>query len=191
MIGNDLMDLHDPDTAEGAHHPRFDERVFAPQERALLALSTDSRRLRWILWACKEAAYKVVRKLDPHAVFSPPRFVVDLGACEVTWESVRLKIDLDVNPERVHVIASDDLGDLATIVRGVSDVGDATPAVAVRRLACQALAPRLGIGEYSLDVERAGRIPRLSSAGRWLSVDLSFSHHGRFVAFAATLPEPT
>ncbi|MGH7855988.1 MAG: 4'-phosphopantetheinyl transferase family protein, partial [Candidatus Binatia bacterium] len=95
MVGNDVIDLRDPETAPGSQHPRFDARVFAPAERALLGASTDARRLRWILWAAKEAAYKVARKIDARAVFSPRRFVVDLAARHVLWEGTRLRVDVD------------------------------------------------------------------------------------------------
>jgi phosphopantetheinyl transferase (holo-ACP synthase) len=187
MIGNDVIDLLDPETAPGSAHPRFDRRVFAPKERLLLAASTDSRRLRWILWAAKEAAYKVARKLDRRAVFSPPRFVVDLDACEVHWEGRRLSLDVDSDDDRVHAVAS--IGETASgPIRVAAElVGDAAPGAAVRSLACRTLAPFLGLAENALDVDRVDRIPRLTAEGRPLPVDLSLSHHGRFVAFAATL----
>ena len=58
MIGNDIVDLRDPEVQPGASHPRFDRRVFAPEERSALAASGARERLRWILWAAKEAGRK-------------------------------------------------------------------------------------------------------------------------------------
>ena len=40
MIGNDVVDLADPDADPGRLHPRFDGRVFDPSEHALIAAST-------------------------------------------------------------------------------------------------------------------------------------------------------
>ena len=65
MIGNDVVDLGDAEVQPGATHPRFDARVFAREEREALRASGAPNRLRWILWAAKEAAYKAARKLDP------------------------------------------------------------------------------------------------------------------------------
>ena len=36
MLGNDIIDLGDPETRPGARHPRFDARVFTREERAAL-----------------------------------------------------------------------------------------------------------------------------------------------------------
>ena len=57
MIGNDVVDLRDPDADPWRLHARFDERVFHPSERALIAASPQPGRTRWVLWALKESAY--------------------------------------------------------------------------------------------------------------------------------------
>ena len=79
MIGNDVVDLRDPETRPGAQHARFDARVFAASERLALERSRDAGRLRWILWAAKESAFKAARRCDPATVFAPSHFVVELG----------------------------------------------------------------------------------------------------------------
>ena len=44
MLGNDVVDLADPETRRAALHPRFDARAFAPRERAALAAASDRQR---------------------------------------------------------------------------------------------------------------------------------------------------
>ncbi len=66
-IGNDVVDLSDPETRQQGLHPRFDERVFDPRERALLGDSDSPHVLRWAFWAAKESAYKALKRLDPGA----------------------------------------------------------------------------------------------------------------------------
>lgn len=183
MIGNDVIDLRDPETA--SVHPRFDARVFAPAEQALLGASADPGRLRWLLWAAKEAAYKLARKLDRGVIFSPPRFVVNPTAGEIVWEGRRLRLEIDADRDRIHAVAS--IAGADNVLRGVGFVGEVAPGAAARSLARGALAPRLDLPLEELAVVPQGRIPRLSAGGRFLPVDLSLSHHGRFVAFAATL----
>src|SRR5437867_200164 len=62
MLGNDLVDLGDADSCAAALHARFDGRVFDPVEREWIAASPHGERVRWLIWAAKESAYKAARK---------------------------------------------------------------------------------------------------------------------------------
>ncbi len=62
---------------------------------------------------------------------------------------------------------------------------EADPSAAVRALAREELAPLLGTSVAALEIARRGRIPVLRIDGRDAPYDLSLSHHGRFVAYAA------
>lgn len=75
MLGNDVVDLLDVDARPETFHRRFDERVFAPDERRAIAADPRPQALRWAHWGAKEAAYKLARQLDPKFVFSPVRLV--------------------------------------------------------------------------------------------------------------------
>lgn len=190
MIGNDVVDLRDPEARPEALHPRFDARVFAPEERDALARVAAPARLRWMLWAAKEAAYKVARKLDPQVGFSPRRFVVRLEDAQrgiVTHEGARLHLRLDVDAERVHALASEGPIPERELVRGCLRLGPEGPGAsgAVRLAALRALAPLLGAPADQLAFVREGRVPRLRLRGAPVPVDVSLSHHGRFAAFAA------
>lgn len=198
MIGNDVVDLGDPETAPGAQHPRFDERVFAPEERDALARSGAPNRLRWTLWAAKEAAYKVARKLDPRVVFSPKRFVVCLDPTlrgEVRHGAVRFGLRIDVLPEAVHAIASSD-AEVSSAVRSellALPAPGADPGRSVRALAARSLTAALGARPGDVVVVKEGRVPRLEVGGRRATSDLSLSHHGNVVAWAcevSPLEEP-
>ena len=79
-VGNDVVDLDDPETRIEALHPRWAERVFTEAERRALAASRVRHRLHWALWAAKESGYKALRRLDPAAVFSPRAFEIELEA---------------------------------------------------------------------------------------------------------------
>ena len=63
MVGNDIVDLRDPQSRSESLHPRFDTRVFSERERRIIGEAADSERVRWKLWAAKEAAYKLMRKM--------------------------------------------------------------------------------------------------------------------------------
>jgi 4'-phosphopantetheinyl transferase EntD len=71
-VGDDIVDL----AAQPFPSARFVARVFSPFERRLLDRSPDPARTCWTLWAAKEAAFKVGRKLDPSLIFAHSRFEV-------------------------------------------------------------------------------------------------------------------
>jgi phosphopantetheinyl transferase (holo-ACP synthase) len=189
MVGNDVVDLADPEVRCGPAHPRFDERVFAPGEREALRGSAAPERLRWMLWAAKEAAYKLARKRDPQVVFSPARFVVRLDASlhgEVTHRGESFPVSLRLEEEAIHAVAS--AGGPTQIATGLELTSSARDASeAVRELAIRALAERLEIRPEAIRIGRRGRIPILEVQGRAAPLDLSLSHHGRFVGFACDL----
>jgi phosphopantetheinyl transferase (holo-ACP synthase) len=193
MVGNDVVDLADPDTARGATHPRFDERVFAAEERAWLGRNRAEERLRWVLWAAKESAFKALKKLDPRAIFSPHRLIVRLetaSAGSVRYGERLLTVGVKIDRGACHAVTSIDVEPRAIIVSGMrcltADVAE-EPRPAARAFAIHLLAPLLRATERDLAVVSERRVPRLHIAGRPAPVDLSLSHHGRFVAFACAL----
>ena len=111
MVGNDIVDLADPETRLGACHPRFDRRVFAPAELELLATTRSHVRMRWILWSAKEAAYKAARQACATTVFSPSRFVVRLNPAlqgSVRHGSRCWNVRIQLNGNCVHAVVSDE-----------------------------------------------------------------------------------
>ena len=189
MVGNDVVDLRDRSVVGGPRHPRFDARVFAPPEHRALRESEAPNPLRWAFWAAKEAAYKVAKKLDDATVWSPLRFVVHFeGGLEGTVEHAghEYPVRVESDAERVHAVATDARGSFARIRARVAELPtpDADPSAAVRALARADLAPLLGASADALEIARRGRIPVLRLAGADAPLDLSLSHHGRFVAWA-------
>ena len=195
MVGNDVVDLADAEVRSSPLHPRFDQRVFSPlerealQERAALETRAWPDRLRWILWAAKEAAYKLRKQSDPSTIFSPSRFEVSLDDAlrgTVEHEGKRLRVEVTVVGDLVHAVATLS-GSESEIVTGVEASDRPNASRAVRTLTVRNLAQRLGLPESGLCVLRTGRVPRLEVVGRNRRLDLSLSHHGRYVAFACDL----
>lgn len=84
MIGNDLVDLRAREAAGKSGDARFVKRVFTAREAELIGGSASPDTTLWMLWAAKEAAYKVARKLAPDVIFAHSRYEVipDEGALE-------------------------------------------------------------------------------------------------------------
>ncbi len=197
-----MVDLRDPENQPEAIHVRFDERVFTWGERARILAAASPHRMRWVLWAAKESAYKVARKIDPRVCFSPRAFVVrlpgvEIGArqallAEVSHAVGRFQVRLEGTDEWVHAVASvSGAGvsrarwELRSLGRAARRVHGLEARARVRQLARSALATTLSIVPSDIVIAAAAkRVPRVWWRGRRLAIDLSFSHHGRFVACA-------
>lgn len=206
MIGNDVVDLRDPDSDERTHPGRFDERVFSSAERSLIRESPEASRLRWWLWSAKEASFKLARKRDPGTVFSPPRFEVEFTACRDAGRVTHrprsgapehFDIRWLLAADAVHAVASEAgrFPAAPALVHGFrrllpSEAGASGPSRAVRNFARQRLASALAVEEDALEIRSQGRIPVLFLADQLAGADLSLSHHGDWIAFACSI-EPT
>ena len=196
-VGNDVVDLAEPETRLLGLHPRFDERVFGAAERAALEASPERRRLHWALWAAKESAYKVRKRLEPETVFAPKAFAVELFSLpapgrtgvavgRVTHHGERFDLEVHFDETSVHAMARSEGEAGVPLLWRVDDRAHGDPGLAARRLAAAAIGSALGVDPGQLRI--ADRPPVLLHHGRPLDATVSLSHHGRFVAFACSLP---
>ena len=194
MIGNDVVDLCDPDAAPTWRTPAFDARVFTLAERSRIALSTDVVRERWLTWTAKEAAYKLARKADSTAAFIPRRFEVVRCSglrARVLWGASRFECQWVSEESFVHALCflpgaheTSCVGFERIDAGEVDGLSPEALSRAARRLAQQEIARVLAVPEGSLEIRKSNRIPFLCLQGQRLPGDLSLSHHGGMVAFA-------
>jgi phosphopantetheinyl transferase (holo-ACP synthase) len=188
-VGNDVVDLNDPETGFEALHPRWVDRVFTDAERRALDASPVRHRLHWALWAAKESGYKALRRLDPGAVFAPRAFEVELevprdertacrGAVRHRGRTFALEVRLEA--EYVHAVATA-TGTTGWLVAQVERARE-EPGAEVRKAAAAALAEVLDLDAPGLRL--TGCPPVVRHGAATLAVVVSLSHHGRFVAFA-------
>lgn len=205
LVGNDIVDLRDPESRPEALHAGFDARVFTSEEREALSASACRHSLRWTLWAAKESAYKLAKKLDPTVRFLWRSFSVSrigegrVGEGPMLVNSLDGPVDLvDVRVDRtddyVHAIAT-----LAveTLVRGnpyghrCARAGterlkttESDASRTVRDAARIAIASSVELPSEQIRIGAHRGVPVALWRNRRLPVDLSLSHHGRFVAWA-------
>lgn len=191
MVGNDVVDLSDPESDPATLHPRWDSRVFNSAERSQIASEAEPNPLRWKLWAAKEAAYKLARKLDGGIVFSPSRFEVEFGSegrGHVSFASFRFPVRLVDAMDGIHAIAREQSDAEHAIIAGhkriAASADPAAPGREARLLALTQIAAALGAEPSEFEVRRERRIPKLWRLGRPCDLDLSLSHHGGLVGFA-------
>jgi phosphopantetheinyl transferase (holo-ACP synthase) len=206
MIGSDVIDLRDAESRPESFRPRFDERVFLPEERRTIARDPNPLARRWAHWGAKEAAFKLVKQFDSGFVFSPGRWVVHFeaepavsdrranrvrrGAIEIPASSERAArlIDLqsDETSDRVHVVAipmGSDWSAVDVTVEAIAQTS-ADRSVAVRELAAGEISRRLGVARARVTIGKRDRIPIVLLDGRPTSLSLSLSHHGVWIASA-------
>ena len=192
-VGNDVVDLDDPDTRLDGLHPRWDERVFGAAEREALEASPSRHLLHWALWAAKESAYKAQKRLDPETVFAPRELEIELSALPATRAGVAVGralhrgravgIEVHVDGACLHAVARSEGEDARLLWGAEAALGD--PGAGARRLAAAAIGRALGLDPSDLRI--VGRPPVATLRDRRIEVGVSLSHHGRFVAFACTL----
>jgi len=184
LVGNDLVAWAVGLNVGKANDRRFVARVFTAQERARIETAANPDLVLWTLWAAKESLFKIVRKTDPKAVFSPQRFEVLpaegglVGA--VIWQELRAEWTVMISTEWLHVCAV--LGpagaELKRVSTSVGPVGRQESA-GVRHLATALLAQTGFPG-----CEVRGRPPRVYQRRVPLAGDLSLSHDEGFGAVA-------
>ena len=198
LVGNDVVDLADAEAKLGNLHPRFAERVFVGEERRRIFSGPDPMVSLWTYWAAKESAFKVLRKVEREAAFAPSAWVVELesrrglGLLHGSVSDGRFRFDLEItlSAEWIHALATLGSGSSGAerVVSGVERCpARQDPSMAVRTAAVRALSNRLGLAAEGLSIDRS-KPPRLIGPTQANDLDLSLSHHGRWVSFAAALP---
>ena len=210
LVGNDVVDLAAGDAVARWKDERFLGKVFTDPEREAIRCAAVPAVVLWSLWACKEAAYKVVRKLDPEAGFVPHRFPVRLILSEGSPMAFG-RVETFFGPIPVRVETGDGF------VHGLARWGGppcwerivcrilptGPPAIShspyaarfasmrIRQVVREHVADRLGCSSGGIDIVRPESNrglgpPMVHVAGVPVHIDLSLSHDGRFLAFALT-----
>jgi phosphopantetheinyl transferase (holo-ACP synthase) len=195
-VGNDVVYLADPDIAEHHERDRFVDRVCSAAEADRVRRSDRPGPMLWSMFAAKEAAYKAVIKEFPGIAFAPRLFSVSADLTAVCYRDLELALQIERGGEKgeiqwVHAVAS---GPGATPIGGVGlRPDDVHESDAVRAFACRSIAGELRVAGARLAIERplskAARDglgpPRLLLDGRPSDIDISLSHDGPYVAYAA------
>jgi phosphopantetheinyl transferase (holo-ACP synthase) len=207
MLGNDVVDLEDPETRPETFRPRFDERVFDPTERRAIARDQNEHGRRWTHWAAKEAAYKLARQVDSKFVFSPSKLVarftedvdvasgvrerrgtLDLPEGLLSGDQRVLQLFAEERDGYVHVVAIPGGADRDAIVHSISTVDDQSrSSEIVREMATAEIARNLGIEAARVAIGKRGRVPRVLIDAAPSAITISLSHHGRFIASAFSI----
>jgi 4'-phosphopantetheinyl transferase EntD len=184
-VGDDVVDLGDPQIAEHHLRARFVERVCSREEASR---ARGDKRALWSLFAAKEAAYKVLVKLGHHVGFAHRDLVVAEGWRSVAFRDVRLDLRVEGDDEHVHAVAWIDAAPVTAVRRAQGDHSRAARALAAEVLARAGFCGDLEIVRDPVVGAWDGYGPPrvVSRAGAPIDADVSLSHDGRFVACAVS-----
>ena len=74
-VGNDIVDLNEPEAIGKFQDKRFINRVFCSSEQHIISAAALPDRALWTLWAAKESAYKIYAKRTSNPAFAHRKFI--------------------------------------------------------------------------------------------------------------------
>ena len=208
LVGNDIVDLGDPENRGKSRDRRFVARVFTGGEQERIAATARPDTLLWALWAAKEAAYKAFSRGVPEIASIPKLYQVFFEGeaafadpadaalpCKLAGRVIappgELALRVHVTDRYVHVLAAATPETLAGIRWGVLQIDAARPAedppALARRGLLAEIAARTGCPAGALSIRKGGAgsgAPVVFCGDRMVTAALSLSHDGRFAAFA-------
>jgi hypothetical protein len=202
-IGNDIVDLREPANAGKSRDSRFLKKILTVAEIDFVQNAENPDKALWSLWACKETAYKVIKKKCVDAAFLPRRWAVILkksgsacldGKVKIPDEKavyVRLFSDF----RYVHCVGTDHLADLDRLVCKVEVLPEKEneqridPSLFVRKCLVLSIADffRLNVSDIKINrIKEKNELqpPYVYIGGKKSDIDISLSHDGQFVAYA-------
>ena len=202
-IGNDIVDLREPVNAGKNRDSRFLKKILTVAEIDFVQNAENPDKALWSLLACKETAYKVIKKSYVDAAFLPRLWKVILKNHEAACLDGEVKIP---DAEAVYVR-------LFSHFRYVHCVGVAHPAdldrlfckveafpekenekridssLFARKCLARSLADFFRLNLSDIKINRVldkseFQPPHVYIGGKKADIDISLSHDGRFVAYA-------
>jgi phosphopantetheinyl transferase (holo-ACP synthase) len=199
VIGNDIVDLEFLDQPL-YQHVRHLRRVCSLTEARMVRDSADPSVRLAVVWAAKEAAYKLISRMRPDCHFVPRHFATQFedsqdrdAALEgrVAFEELDVRVRVSITPRWVHAVATFEAPLAIRLAVApveeycVSGSSAQRESAAVRKLAKDLLEQS---GLVGATIANKGKIPSVVSDRGDANISLSLSHHGAFVAAAIAWP---
>ena len=115
-LGNDIVSLKQAGIQNKSRHSRFLDRVFTSSEQSAIANSSNPDAILWMMWAAKEAAYKVISKIQPLPIFAHKKFEVieftqdiqNFVSILIKFTNIRFSGFAQIREDYVHVFLGTD-----------------------------------------------------------------------------------
>jgi len=182
---------------------RFPKKVLTAAEIEFVQNAQNPAQTLWSFWACKETAYKVIKKIRPDASFLPRQWEVYLSppvrhyvdAMVLVSEKQPIYSRLFLGDDYVHCVGSEVVGALDDMIFEAiklpvgKDHEAENSHFFLREYASRKVAQRLNLNSADLRIERkqaGGELspPYVLNGDSRLAADISLSHDGHFGAYA-------
>ncbi|HON58029.1 MAG TPA: 4'-phosphopantetheinyl transferase superfamily protein [Smithella sp.] len=195
-MGNDVVDLKEPGNVGKSGNLRFLKKILTAAEMEWVRKAEKPDAALWRLWAAKETAYKVLRKISAKAAFLPRQWpVVWTGRLDgkvVAHDGKAIFVSCFSNEDYIHCVGSDDASVLEKCIKGVAFISGhrrLDPSRYGRQCLKKSIAERCSCTSRQIAVRRGkknGELqpPHLYIADRKSPIDISLSHDGRWIAYA-------
>lgn len=193
MIGNDIVDIS-LFGSPACQHVRHLDRVCTPEEARGVRKSTNPSISMAVVWAVKEASYKLFSKESGYFHFVPRQFVTEInepvltdgGRLTVTYDNTPADVQVSITKNWVHAVAvRTENRNVGWRVRKIDRSGTSEPideSRAARLLAAELLLQFCG-DNFALNF--AEKIPTVTKqSDEHTGIGISLSHHGAFAAAA-------
>lgn len=182
-IGNDIVDLNDPQAKSKENNLAFLSRIFSSAEQRLISESSAPHVMLWTLWSIKEASFKAAQKLLSNIRFIPKKFSCEIiEAKSARWlcyyNSACFNVHVTTTSDYVHAVAVNDASFFLSAV--LLENCEENASNTVRVLALRLLA-ELGVLADAIRHKPPRFYRNETEIEGW---DVSLSHDGRFIAAA-------
>ena len=126
-VGNDVMDLREPANAGKSQDSRFLKKILTNAEIEFVQNAENPDTALWSHWACKETAYKVIKKSCSGAAFLPRQWQVTFTKSQSVYSDgeviilgrEKIYIRLFSNTKYVHCVGSNSITALDKLIWSV------------------------------------------------------------------------
>jgi phosphopantetheinyl transferase len=193
VIGNDIVDLTFAKKESNWKRPRFLNKVFSSKEQKLIAKTSQSDQMVWLLWSMKESAYKLHVQLFGKRFFAPKKFACSISnfsekECIGKVESIGFECFTysEISDQFIHTIAkSEKLQDCFSQIFSIEKSNYKTQHSEIYRKTITHFANLLGTETDGISIKKNDTgIPFLYTKNQKEKLALSLTHHGNFGAFA-------
>jgi phosphopantetheine--protein transferase-like protein len=198
-VGNDVVDLKEQANRYKSRDLRYLKKILTDAEIEFVTKAKNTDVALWSFWACKEAAYKVMKKSFPDSAFTPRLWQVTYAKSRLEYSEGEVEIPqtgsvfvhLISNADYVHCVGANGLEILDKLISGVEVLPEeeTNPSFFLRQCLAERLAARFALNFHQIQIRRTMQNnelqpPRVYIDSKTTDIDISLSHDGRFVAYA-------
>lgn len=208
-VGNDIVDLLSPYVAGKSRDRKFVQRVLTPEEQKIVLTAANPDSLLQVYWAAKETAYKAIAKASPDVSSAPRRYRVLLDIPEgrekirgvVRTPAADVFVTVLRRRDFIHCFGATLFSAAEKTIFGVEELTGKTPldfcrateaasrrvrTVAKEKIAAFFATPVTAVAIKKTRNRNGVSFPEVYINKKKTDIDISFSHDGRYVAFALT-----